>query len=497
MSSTMPKDLPQSRFQFSLAALLATITVVSVLFSSIACNGLAGTLVGLPVALGAMTVLLGGQTRGLRRMCLVLAACGMVLFLLLAGASYPFIVIADSDLGMGAMARVGDWMRLCGACLLAGALIGMGNFIASVAVRLALTAGLLSWVVTRHFQSADTPYAARMGLVALAGLLLAADGLPALTRRARGCPAYVRYGWVLAIPALLLLTDWQGRVYRGLVPSSSRARAGLDDSNSGTSASLMSESSSQEAVTAASRLRAKGDEHGNLLVESLDGGAAFRRPPDNPDCMVSFVLFSPNGRTLAVGDNHRMYLGSKITIWDVAPGADGAAPCARLRHELCGGEHWYFAASFFPDGQTLVTSNGDKTVSLWDVASGKEIASFVAHDAQPWGQPADCVCVSPDGKTFATWAINGMKVWDSSSLCLLRAMDTREAIPIALTYTSDGGTLVAVDRERVTYWKTSPSPVPVLVLAVVNVAVLTWIIFAARRAGTEHVTATMSASGTE
>ena len=36
-------------------------------------------------------------------MCLVLAACGMVLFLLLAGASYPFIVIADSDLGLGAM----------------------------------------------------------------------------------------------------------------------------------------------------------------------------------------------------------------------------------------------------------------------------------------------------------------------------------------------------------------------------------------------------------
>ena len=99
----MPKDLLHSRFQFSLAALLATVTVVGVLFSSIACNELASTLVGLPIALGAMTVLLGGQTRGLRRMCLVLAACGMVLFLLLAGASYPFIVIADSDLGLGAM----------------------------------------------------------------------------------------------------------------------------------------------------------------------------------------------------------------------------------------------------------------------------------------------------------------------------------------------------------------------------------------------------------
>ena len=69
------------------------------------------------------------ESRRLRWMCVLLAACQAVLFLLLAGANYPFIVIADSDLGVDAMARVDGWLRLAGACLLAGVVIGVGNFI--------------------------------------------------------------------------------------------------------------------------------------------------------------------------------------------------------------------------------------------------------------------------------------------------------------------------------------------------------------------------------
>ena len=314
-----------------------------------------------------------------------------------------------------------------------------------------------------------------MALVAWVGVVLAGEGFPSLAQRIRGFPTVVRCLWVLALPALLLLTDWQGRVYLGLVPSSSRLRSAMDDVSLGVSASLMAESSSREAVNAQSRLRAKGDEHGNLSVERLDGGPAFHRPPDIADRMVSFVLFSPNGRTLVVGDNNRMYEGSKITIWDVAPGNDGGPLNVRLRRELTRGEHWCFAASFFPDGRTLVVSNGDKTVSLWDADSGRQISSFVPHASEPWGYAADCVAAATDGQTFATWALNGIKVWDRSSLHLVRAMDTRQAIGIALSYTPDGSALIALDRERLTLWKVAPSCVPVLLLSLLLIGIIVWI----------------------
>ena len=131
-SSIMSNKERQPRFQFNVAVLLAGVTVASVSVSSIACGGLCGTLIGLPLAAAAIAVEMGVGSRGLRRICLLLAVCGVLLFLLLAGASYPIIVIADSDLGASAMAHVGDWLQLSGVCVLAAVLIVIGNFITSV-----------------------------------------------------------------------------------------------------------------------------------------------------------------------------------------------------------------------------------------------------------------------------------------------------------------------------------------------------------------------------
>jgi len=346
----------------------------------------------------------------------------------------------------------------------------MVSFVSRVPVRLALILGLLAFTIAPHFRSPDTPYAARLALVALAGVLLAAEGLPMLATRQPSWLPLGRCGWVIFVPSLLLLADWQGRVWLGLMPSSVHSRARLADLPLGNSASLMAEAASREAVSMTSRLRAKGDEHGNLLVDNLDGGPAFQRPLDNPDRTVDFVLFSPDGQTLVVGDNTRKYQGqdSLITIWDVTPGESGVPPQVRLRHALPGGEEGCYAASFFPDGRTLVVGDGSMTVSLWDTDSGDEIASLDCV-------PAWCVAASPDGLSFATWNLRGIQVWDRSSLRLLRTMDTRQAVPIVLAYTADPGALIAADREQVWYWKLAPSPVPFLSLVFMMVGIISWI----------------------
>lgn len=53
--------------------------------------------------------------------------------------------------------------------------------------------------------------------------------------------------------------------------------------------------------------------------------------------------------------------------------------------------------AFLPSGQQLVSSSLDGTARLWDVATGKELMVFRAHEGG-----IRSVAVSPDGKTLAT-----------------------------------------------------------------------------------------------
>ncbi len=49
--------------------------------------------------------------------------------------------------------------------------------------------------------------------------------------------------------------------------------------------------------------------------------------------------------------------------------------------------------AFTPDGRRLLTGGEDRTLRLWDVASGKELRRFVGHTHRVWS-----VACSPDGR---------------------------------------------------------------------------------------------------
>jgi len=103
------------------------------------------------------------------------------------------------------------------------------------------------------------------------------------------------------------------------MPSSLRPIPTPNEPLSIAAARLAAGNATWETISTATRLRAKRDEHGSLLVESLDGGPAFRRPPDpDPVRGLAFLKFSPNGRILAVCDTD-MFKGSIISILDVTP----------------------------------------------------------------------------------------------------------------------------------------------------------------------------------
>src|SRR4051794_25806481 len=90
----------------------------------------------------------------------------------------------------------------------------------------------------------------------------------------------------------------------------------------------------------------------------------------------------------------------------------GAGPLSaqepELRDTLKGHADTVYSLAYSQDGKTLASGSRDKTIKLWDVATGKERATLEGH--------TDCVCAvaySPDGKTLASGSLDEtIKLWD-------------------------------------------------------------------------------------
>src|SRR5256885_1364904 len=96
------------------------------------------------------------------------------------------------------------------------------------------------------------------------------------------------------------------------------------------------------------------------------------------------VAFSPEGKTLASGSYDKT-----IKLWDVASG--------ELLRSLEGHRDSVLSVAFSSDGKTLASGSNDTTIKLWDVASGELLRSLEGHR-----DSVRSVAFSSDGKTLAS-----------------------------------------------------------------------------------------------
>ena len=162
-------------------------------------------------------------------------------------------------------------------------------------------------------------------------------------------------------------------------------------------------------------------------ASTLDSIATLEGHRDN----VTSVSFSPDGRTLASGDKEET-----IKLWDVKTGRNVATLSERTRDGRRGA---FFSVSFAPDGATLASGAHDGTIMLWDVATQRQITTLSGHTSWVYS-----LSFSPDGATLVSGSEDGtVLLWNIPELTLPLVEETipnsqlRAAIRTALGLASD------------------------------------------------------------
>ena len=113
--------------------------------------------------------------------------------------------------------------------------------------------------------------------------------------------------------------------------------------------------------------------HEVLLV---DGEGALKARLPGLSMRIHGLAFSPGGATLAAVGGDPAERG-ELQIWDVA--------ARKLRHSVVASNDTFFGVSFSPDGTKIAFAGADKSVRIYDAASGKEIRRADHHEDWAFG----------------------------------------------------------------------------------------------------------------
>ena len=142
------------------------------------------------------------------------------------------------------------------------------------------------------------------------------------------------------------------------------------------------------------------------------------------------VAFSPDGRTLAIGDGPRLHL------WEIASGKE--------QPDWPG--HWAGAKSvvFSPSSKLLATAGKDDTLRVWDSSTGRHLRQFEEESFRDLCLMESAAAFTPNSRAVIGKGLRlAVHTWDVETGKLLARSPTNEQI-VAVSNSADGRLLLAV-----------------------------------------------------
>jgi RNA polymerase sigma factor (sigma-70 family) len=172
---------------------------------------------------------------------------------------------------------------------------------------------------------------------------------------------------------------------------------------------------------------------GAIVLVDARTGKEQRRLAGHKGGVVT-LAFGPEDRTLASAG-----MDKTVRLWNLATG--------QAFHVL---EHFgpVLNLAYAVDGKLLVSSTKKRKVHVWDAVTGKEIRQL-EH-----AQPVHSIALAPDGRTLAAGGQDGMVVvWDALTGRALRRLGPHSGFVIALAFAPDGRTLAAGNWRETRVWE--------------------------------------------
>jgi WD40 repeat protein len=173
-----------------------------------------------------------------------------------------------------------------------------------------------------------------------------------------------------------------------------------------------------------------GLEDGYRSIDGLDG-TYFEE--------LNSVAFSRDGKYALAGN-----YGEALKLWDLASGKDVRTFKGHGGFDAYGALNGTVnSITISPDGKYALSGSSDKTLKLWDLASGKEIRTFAGHS-----KSVDSVAIVPDGMyvLFGSHNYNKLNIWDITSGKEIRTFTTGGVRSVAIS--PDGKYALSVGNDN-------------------------------------------------
>jgi eukaryotic-like serine/threonine-protein kinase len=162
----------------------------------------------------------------------------------------------------------------------------------------------------------------------------------------------------------------------------------------------------------------------------------------SPPCLMTYPNFKSAVFGIACSPDGRMALTANddgtLTLWELATGRQLRTFRGHSGRATC--------VAFSPDGRTALSGSADHTLKLWDVESGNVVRTFTGHTGNVWS-----LAISTDGRTAVTGSSDHtMKLWDLASGQNIRTFEGHILEVYAVALSPDGRTVLGTSPDALT-----------------------------------------------